>query len=220
MADTQIELTGKEFLAFQQKALDYLYDMPLGNDSLFIARPKLGESALPSYRVKKVTFGTPKLNMQYDEKIRRSVITGVDYSNTVTIEWYEDAFNSVQKLHLGLLNDIVDLDTGLFRVGVTRKLDLDLYHFAYVEGNADAQSPFDSVAVPKCTEYYSMIGLIPEGIGDITFDSDSGGSLKTVSVTYHCCGDIFVRNQASASTNWVVDDVPAIIPIKTDLHLI
>lgn len=220
MADTQVELTGKEFLAFQQKALDYLYDMPLGNDSLFIAKPKLGDSALPPYRVKKVTFGTPKLNMQYDEKIRRSVITGVDYSNTVTIEWYEDAFNSVQKLHLGLLNDIVDLDTGLFRVGVTRKLDLDLYHFAYVEGNEDAQSPFDSVAVPKCTEYYSMIGLIPEGIGDITFDSDSGGSLKTVSVTYHCCGDIFVRNQASASSNWTKDDVPAIIPIKTDLHLI
>lgn len=220
MADTQVELTGKEFLAFQQKALDYLYDMPLGNDSLFIAQPKLGDSALPPYRVKKVTFGTPKLNMQYDEKTRRSVITGVDYSNTVTIEWYEDAFNSVQKLHLGFLNDIVDLNNGLFRVGGCSKLNLDIYHFAYVEGNADAQSPFDSVAVPKCTEYYRFVGLIPEGIGDITFDSDSGGNLKTVSVTYHCCGDIFVRNQASASTNWVEDDVPAIIPLNTDLHLI
>lgn len=221
MADTQIGLTGKEFLAFQQKALDYLYDMPLGNDSLFIAQPKIyNKVKLPPYRVKKVTFGTPKLNMQYDEKIRRSVITGVDYSNTVTIEWYEDAFNSVQKFHLGLLNNIVDLSTGLFRVGVSQKLDLDLYHFAYVEGNADAQSPFDSVAVPKCTEYYSIKGMIPEGIGDITYDSDSGGNLKTVSITYHCADDIIVHNQAFASTDWIEDDVPNIIPENTDLHLI
>ena len=158
--------------------------------------------------------------MQYDEKIRRSVITGVDYSNTVTIEWYEDAFNSVQKFHLGLLNNIVDLSTGLFRVGVSQKLDLDLYHFAYVEGNADAQSPFDSVAVPKCTEYYSIKGMIPEGIGDITYDSDSGGNLKTVSITYHCADDIIVHNQAFASTDWIEDDVPNIIPENTDLHLI
>ena len=144
----------KEFLTFQQKALDYLYDMPLGNDSLFIAKPSIfGGDDLPPYRVKKVTFGTPKLNMQYDEKIRRSVITGVDYSNTVTIEWYEDAFNSVQKFHLSLLDSVVDLNTGLFRVGGGSRLDVSLYHFAYVEGNVDAQSPFDSVAIPKCTEY-------------------------------------------------------------------
>lgn len=221
MADTQVELTGKEFLAFQQKALDYLYDMPLGNDSLFIAQPKIGSKVnLPPYRVKKVTFGTPKLNMQYDEKIRRSVIAGVDYSNTVTIEWYEDAFNSVQKFHLGLLDSIVDLNTGLFRVGGGSKLNLDVYHFAYVEGNVDAQSPFDSVAIPKCTEYYAFTGLIPEGIGDITFDSDSGGNLKTVSITYHCSDDTILHNQASASSNWIADDVPTIIPVNTDLHLI
>jgi triacylglycerol esterase/lipase EstA (alpha/beta hydrolase family) len=221
MAD-QVELTGKEFLTFQQKALDYLYDMPLGNDSLFIAKPYiLGERDLPPYRVKKVTFGTPKLNMQYDEKIRRSVITGVEYSNTVTIEWNEDAFNSVQKFHLGLIDSVVDLNTGLFRVGGGRsKLNLDIYHFAYVEGNADAQSPFDSVAFPKCTEYYSFVGLIPEGIGDITFDSDSGGSLKTVSVTYHCNDDTIIHNQASASSNWIKDDVPTVIPANADLHLI
>ncbi|MBQ2396551.1 MAG: hypothetical protein II304_05840 [Bacteroidales bacterium] len=221
MADTQVELTGKEFLAFQQKALDYLYDMPLGNDSLFIAQPKIGDKVnLPSYRVKKITFGTPKLNMQYDEKIRRSVIAGVDYSNTVTIEWYEDAFNSVQKFHLGLLDSIVDLNTGLFRVGGGLKLNLDVYHFAYVEGNTDAQSPFDSVAIPKCTEYYSFVGLIPEGIGDIAFDSDSGGNLKTVSITYHCSDDTILHNQASASSNWIADDVPTTIPVNTDLHLI
>lgn len=39
MADIQAGLTGEEFLSYQQKALDYLYDMPLGNDSLFIAKP-------------------------------------------------------------------------------------------------------------------------------------------------------------------------------------
>ena len=213
----------KEFLTLQQKALDYLYDMPLGNDSLFIAKPSIfGGDDLPPYRVKKVTFGTPKLNMQYDEKIRRSVITGVDYSNTVTIEWYEDAFNSVQKFHLSLLDSVVDLNTGLFRVGGGSRLDVSLYHFAYVEGNVDAQSPFDSVAIPKCTEYYNFIGLIPEGIGDITFDNDSGGNLKTVSVTYHCT-DIFTVNQGSAATAWAKDDIPGALSgeeVNKILHLI
>lgn len=223
MADTQVESTGKEFLAFQQKALDYLYDMPLGNDSLFIAYPSIkGFGKLPPYRVKKVTFGTPKLNMQYDEKIRRSVISGIDYSDTVTIEWYEDAFNSVQKFHLSLLDSVVDLNTGLFRVGGGHRLDVDLFHYAYVEGNADAQSPFDSVAIPKCTEYYVFTGLIPEGIGDITFDSDSGGNLKTVSVTYHCT-DIHTVNQGSAATAWVNNDIPAALSVdrvNKELHLI
>jgi hypothetical protein len=212
-----------EFLTFQQKALDYLYDMPLGNDSLFIAKPYiLGGRDLPPYRVKKITFGTPKLNMQFDEKIRQSVISGVEYSDTVTIEWYEDAFNSVQKLHLSLLNSFVDLNTGLFKAGGGNTLNVNLYHFAYVEGNADVQSPFDSVAIPKCTEYYMLIGLIPEGIGDITFDSDSGGNLKTVSVTYHCT-DIYTTNLVSAATNWSKDDIPGSLSKSetySELHLI
>lgn len=226
MANVALSLSGEEFLAFQQKALDYLYDMPLGNDSLFIAKVKVcGDNGieLPPYRVKKITVGTPKLNMQFDEKIRQSVISGVEYSDTVTIEWYEDAFNSVQKFHLSLLNEIIDLNYGLFRVGGGRNLNVDLFHFAYVEGNADVQSPFDSVAIPKCTEYYSLRGLIPEGIGDITYDSDGGGSLKTVSVTYHCV-DISIVNQGSADTNWVKDDIPGALSLdgayNRELHLI
>lgn len=203
------------FLEFQQKALDYLYDMPLGNDSLFMAEVIVNNKKLPPFRVKKISFGTPKLNMQFDEKIRRSIISGIEYSDTVTIEWYEDAFNSVQKLHLGLLNDIVDISTGLFRVGGGSKIDVDLYHYAYVEGNDDAQSPFDSVAIPKCTEYYELRGLIPEGIGDITFDSDGGGNLKTVSVTYHCTYNS-ITNVGSADTNWIKDDVPSFFTSDKD----
>ena len=49
MADIQAGLTGEEFLSYQQKALDYLYDMPLGNDSLFIAKPDIGGKELPPY---------------------------------------------------------------------------------------------------------------------------------------------------------------------------
>lgn len=223
MADTQIK-PDEEFLTFQQKALDYLYDMPLGNDSLFIAKPSIysgkdNKIALPPYRVKKVTFSTPKLNMQFDEKIRQSVISGVEYSDTVTIEWYEDAFNSVQKFHLDLLNSIVNLNTGLFNVNGGKVLGLTVYHYAYVEGNEDVQSPFDSVAIPKCTEYFNFIRMIPEGIGDITYDSDSGGNLKTVSVTYHCA-DISVVSQASASTQWVDNDIPVAIASDDTLHLI
>ena len=223
MADIQAGLTGEEFLSYQQKALDYLYDMPLGNDSLFIAKPDIGGKELPPYRVKKVTFSTPKLKMQFDEKIRHSMIDGIEYSDTVTIEWYEDAFNSVQKMHLSLIDNIVDLNYGLFRVGGGPRMNLDLWHFAYVEGNKDVSSPFDSVAVPQCTEYYSIKGMIPEGVGEISYDNEAGGSVKTVSITYHC-DDIHFVNQGSADSNWIKDDIPGLLgsngSTDSPMHLI
>lgn len=223
MAELNSSLSGEEFLAFQQQALDYLYDMPLGNDSLFIAKVDIGHMPLPPYRVKKITFGTPQLEVNFDEGLRHYKLEGIKYSDTVTIEWYEDAFNSVQKMHLSAINNIVDLNYGLFKVGGGPRFNVDLWHFAYVEGNKSVQSPFDSVAIPQCTEYWSLKGLIPEGIGEITYDNDAGGNVKTVSVTYHC-DDIHFVNQGSADSNWIKDDVPGLLDssgtTKDPMHLI
>ena len=218
MADVESTLTGEEFLTFQQKALDYLYDMPLGNDSLYMAKVWFGAGKeLPPYRIKKISFSTPKIVHQFDDKIRHSLVDSVEYSDTVTIEWIEDAFNSVQKFHLGMLNQRVNFANGLWRVGGGPRMDMDVYHFAYVEGNKDVSSPFDSVAFPSCTEIFSFKGMAPEGIGDISYDSDAGGSVKTVSITYHC-DNISMLNKGSADSMWVKDDFNG--GTSSEIHLI
>ena len=52
--------------------------------------------------------------------------------------------------------------------------------------------------------------MIPEGIGEVSYDNEAGGSVKTVSVTYHC-DDIHFVNQGSADSNWITDDVPGLL---------
>lgn len=65
--------------------------------------------------------------------------------------------------------------------------------------------------------------MITEGIGEISYDNEAGGSVKTVSVTYHC-DDIHFVNQGSADSNWIKDDIPGLLgkngTSKNPLHLI
>lgn len=200
---------GKEFLGFQSLALDYLYDMPLANDSLFLAEVYTDGVKTGRYRVKKITFTPPKVTYEYDPIRRVSVPSKIDRSDVVTIEWYEDAYNTIQKWTMGMINGRINNTTGLWRVGSARCIDrIEVYHFAYVEGNPDAENQFDSVAYPKCTDELILTQLTPEGAGELTYDSDAGGSVKTVSVTYHC-QKAELKNYATAATEWNKDDFSA-----------
>lgn len=204
MADTT--LLGEEFLAHQAKALDYLYDMPLANDSLFLADVSTVGVSTGCFRVKKISFTPPKLKYETDVRRRQSFPVGVDRNDTVTIEWYEDAFNSIQKWTLEILRNRIDFGTGLWKIGGDKiPLDINIYHFAYVEANDKVTSPFDSIAFPKCTDILTLQGLRPEGIGEITYDNDAGGNIKTVTISYRCDHAI-IQNLTSAKTEWNEDD--------------
>ena len=212
-------LLGSQFLAHQVQALDYLYDMPIANDSLFIAEIHgIGIENCSRFRVKKISFAPTKIKYDQDDKRRLSLISGVERSDTVTIEWYEDAFNTIQKWHLNMVNSRYNNTTGLWNVGNDSgwSFDADIYHFAYVEGNDDANSPFDSVAFPKCTEIIKLSGLKSEGIPEITYDSDGGSSMKTISVTYHC-NFVKIEDTATAASEWKKDDVSG---ISTEIGII
>lgn len=212
-----VETLGKEFLGFQAAALDYLYDMPLGNDSLFLAEVYVDGVKTGRYRVKKITFTPPKVTYTYDPVKRVSIPDKVERSDSVTIEWYEDAFNTIQKWTLDLVNGRINNTTGLWRVGGARCINkIIVSHFAYVEGNPDAESQFDSVAYPKATDALELTQLTPEGAGELTYDSDAGSSVKTISVTYHCQKAV-LHNYASAATEWNKDDFTA---SASDLRLL
>ena len=81
----------------------------------------------------------------------------------------------------------------------------------------------DLIAVPQCTEYFSIRGMIPEGISETSYDNEAGGSVKTISVTYHC-DDIHFVNQGSADSNWIKDDIPGLLgsngSTDSPMHLI
>lgn len=204
MADTT--LLGEEFLSHQAKALDYLYDMPLANDSLFLADVNTVGVETGCFRVKKITFTPPKIKYEADEKRRQSFPIGVERNDIVTIEWYEDAFNTIQKWTLAIMRNRVEFGSGLWKVGSDRiPIDLNIYHFAYTEANDNVTSPFDSIAFPKCTDILTLQGLKPEGVGELTYDNEAGGNIKTISITYRC-DHAFMQNLASAKTEWNEDD--------------
>ena len=206
MAIESTTLAGEKFLKHQANALDYLYDMPLANDSLFLAEVNTPDVGTGCFRIKKITFTPPKIKYEPSEVLRTSLMTGLERNDEVTIEWYEDAFNTIQKWTLAFIRNRIDFASGLWKVGgAVTPLDIDVYHFAYVEANPDISSPFDSVAFPKCTDILQLKGLKPTGISELTYDSEAGSSVKTISITYKC-DYAFMQNNASAKTEWNSED--------------
>lgn len=182
------DISQSELLDFQTELIDYLYDLPLANDSLFMAEVSSPADPLVTskFRIKKITFTPPKINYKKDDIRRVALIDSVDRNDTVTIDWIEDSYNSIEKWTLGLMSKTVDFSTGLYKVGGNPIIyDLKCLRFSYAEANIEAKSPFDSVPIPKLTGILTFTELRPEGIGEITMDSDAGGSVKTVPVTYH-----------------------------------
>lgn len=179
-----------EFLSFQGEALDYLYNiMPVANDSLFIA--DMSDVANSRFRVKKISIPSPEIEFEYNEAQRMSFPKKVKYNPTFTVEWYEDAFDSVTKFHLNKMNSLVNLNTGLFSVGVgdsTVKFTINKYTF--VEGNSESSTPFDSLPLPAPTAVLTVDKALVSSVGEISFDSTAGGSIKTVSITYQSIGKI------------------------------
>lgn len=203
MADT----TQNEFLDFQSQSLDYLYGvMPVANDSLFIA-DLVGAAGVKNarFRIKDITITPPTLEYEYDEQLRASFPKKSTINDTVTINWYEDAFDSIQKYHLALMSRAVDFGTGIWAVGHPPMIDMNVVKYAFVEGNESLESPFDSLPMPKQTGYCFMKGLQPISIGEIKYDSAGGGDIKTVTVTYKVIR-IDYQNVTSAITEISEDD--------------
>lgn len=191
-----------EILDYQVELLDYLYDLPLANDSLFVAEVSSPSDSLATskFRISKITFTPPRIEYEMDQQRRTSLIKSITRNDTVTIDWIEDAYNSIEKWTLALMSKQIDFSTGLYKVGGSPLIyDLKCIRFAYKEGNTDTSNPFDSIAIPQPTGILTFTELKPEGISDITMDSGAGGNVKTVSVTYHV-KDAVYENDGSERT--------------------
>lgn len=187
---TDNKFDSNEFLSFQTEALDYLYNiMPVANDSLFIA--DLTDITNARFRVKKISIPTPEIEFEYNQAQRMSFPKSVKYNPTFTVEWYEDAFDSITKFHLSKMNNLVDLNTGLFKVGLTdNTVKFTINKYAFTEGNASSSTPFDSMPKPTSTAILTVDQALVSNVGEIVFDSSGGGDVKTVSITYQAIGKI------------------------------
>lgn len=196
-------ISSEEFLYFQSQSLDYLYDvMPVANDSLFIA--DFDGVANARFRVKKITVPTPEIEFSTNEQLKMSFPTKVTSKDDLTIEWYEDAFDSVRKYHLNMMNNMVMLNSGIFRRGAAPLTSISINKFAYAEGNSAAETPFDSIPMPILTGTMVLSGIAVKSVGDIEFDSSAGGDIKTVTVNYKVgrisyTGPVSMRSQVSAN---------------------
>jgi hypothetical protein len=203
MADT----TQNEFLDFQSQSLYYLYGvMPVANDSLFIA-DLVGAAGVKNarFRIKEIAITPPQLEYEYDPQLRASFPKNVVINDNITITWYEDAFDSIQKYHLAIMSRAADFSTGIWAVGHPPMIDMNVIKYAFVEGNENIESPFDSLPVPKQTAYCFMKGLQPKSIGEIKYDSSGGSDIKTVQVTYSVVR-IDYQNVTSAISEISEDD--------------
>lgn len=187
---TDNNFSSNEFLSFQGEALDYLYNiMPVANDSLFIA--DMADISNARFRVKKISIPTPEIVFEYNQAQRMSFPKEVKYNPTFTVEWYEDAFDSVTKFHLNKMNNLVNLDTGLFKVGIGNStIKFTINKYAFTEGNTATSTPFDSMPLPTGTAILTVDQALVSNVGEITFDSSAGGDVKTVSITYQAVGKI------------------------------
>lgn len=188
-----------EILDFQTELLNYLYDLPLANDSLFLAEVSSPSDPLPTsrFRIRKITFTPPKIEYEMDQDRRTSLIKNITRSDTVSIEWIEDAYNSIEKWTLALMSRQVDFSTGLYKVGGSSIIyNLKCIRFAYTEGNTKASNPFDSIPMPQPTGVLTFTELRPEGIENISMNSEDGGSLKTITVQYHVKDAVYENDGA------------------------
>lgn len=182
-----MSVSQEDILSFQSKAIDYLYDiMPAANESLFIAYINDDKRNVPNsrYRVKSINVPTPTISMTMDDGRKRSYPSKVEFHDDVTIEWYEDAWNSVQKYHLDVMQSIVHLDTGIFNTNIQPISEIVIVRYVFKEGVTSVETPFDSMPVPEIADFISLTSLTPISVGDIHLDSSASGDMKTVSISY------------------------------------
>lgn len=178
-----MDVSAEEFLYFQSQSLDYLYGiMPVPNDSLFIAEFSGVKNA--KYRVKTITIPVPEITFETNDNLCTSYPKKVNWKDDLTIVWYEDAFNSVQKYHLNLMGNTALLSAGIFRKGAAPIHQLTINKYTYMEGNEAIDTPFDSIPIPVLTDTIVIDGIQPYKIPEITLDSGGGGEIKTISISY------------------------------------
>ena len=188
---------------FQYNGIDYLYNLEPQQNNLFMLDKfydpyeqtgtggyDIADGQKPSkmeYRIKKVSgFKLPQLEIKDDFTTSAFrwdfVSTGRSGKNEVTIDWVEDAFWTVKRYHMNWMNHWYDKYLDCMVVGQRGKFrNLVLYMYHYINLNKDTAVPIQK-AVPIAR--FEFKGLIPQSIGDASFEWGAPGNDSFTTVKY------------------------------------
>jgi len=178
---------------FQADAIDYLYDVEPQSQNLFWAgyfneasEGTKEEKAFynASYRIRKISIPMPKLEVDQNNVLRAPIFKNANFSQEVTIDWFEDVYHSVKKYHLDWYARWYNRQFDVLRCGVAgkfRKLIVVAYHYVNSNDNSLIETP---VAQPIMA--FHIGGLIPLEIPDMNFDYSSDQNDTPVTIRYKC----------------------------------
>ena len=180
---------------FSSDILDYLYEIEPQSQNLFWAgffcETGNGDNGLrifynACYRIRSIQIPMPGLEFEHQKDYRIPVFKNINYSQEVTIDWFDDVYHSVLMYHTNWVerwyNRYFDvLRTG--RKGKFRKLFVVPFH--YINSPTDFNSPIE-VPVVEPLMAFEIGGLVPKTIPPLKFDYGTDGNDQSLSITYNC----------------------------------
>ena len=141
------------------------------------------------YRIEKISgFKLPSLDIAPSENaIRVDFVKGQkEKTNTLTLTWKEDVYQSIRRYHLNWMNHWYNKYLDCMVCGRRGKYrNLAAYLFHYKNMNDSSGVPIMK-AVPIAL--INFIGLVPKTIGDIEFDYSETGNTSSVNIQYQMNG--------------------------------
>jgi len=178
---------------YQSDGIDYLYDVEPQSQNLFWAgyfrQSMRGNAPLnsfynASYRIRKIKIPMPQMETEIHNELRLPIFRSANYSQEVSIDWFEDVYHSVQKYHLDWFNRWYNREFDVLRCGLHgkfRQLSVVAYHYI----NSESKSLIETPIVQPIFAFH-IGGLIPASLPDMTFDHSSDQNDSVLSMTYRC----------------------------------
>lgn len=112
------------------------------------------------------------------------VTTGRQEKNTVSIDWFEDAYLTTRRYHMNWMNHWYNRYLDCMVCGQYGKFrNMVAYMFHYINTNSSSAAP---VLTATPIAKFEWMGLIPDSAGeDLKLDASTTGNEETVKITYH-----------------------------------
>ena len=188
---------------FSSDIMDYLYEIEPQSQNLFWAgyfcETGDGNDGLrifynACYRIKSVSIPMPQLEFEHNKFFRMPVFKGPNFSQEITIEWYEDVYHSVLMYHTNWIERWYNRYYDVLRTGIKgkfRKLFVVPFHF--VNSPSDFNSPIEVPRVEPLMAF-EIGGLVPKTLPPLKFDYGTDANETPLSITYQCSKVYWAHN--------------------------
>ncbi len=195
----------EELKEFEYNAVDFIYSLPPNQSNLFWAgnlasefRTGIGADDTKdntfdlldsSFRIQKISFPEPSIKVS--RKLGREIIfENFESDNTVTIDYLEDAYNTITMYHREWLSCWYNVEKQCVVSGIEgkfRNLDIAKFHYVSTKGGEELGTFGDVVSQTPEMEIlarYKIVGLVPTSKITTNLDYGESENSSKISVTY------------------------------------